>query len=196
MDLPEYRRIRNQEGLRISAEDIACVQLQGEEFVKHFGADEDWFLHGFYLDYSDIGRQNLKREQVERWAADALARCRHIRRVWTRTELEGPPTGDRFEKLYRDSYYPDRSPDLLIQHEKYFLPASGTGTTHGSPYDYDAHVPMVFLIPGTGPSRVDKRVATADIAPTLADVLGIDAPEGVDGRSLKSYFAPPVQGQE
>lgn len=195
MDLPEYRRIRNQEGLRIGAEDIVCVQRQGEAFVKHFGADEDWFLHGFYLDYSDIGRQNLKREQVERWAAEALAKCKHIRKVWTRTELEGPPSGDPFEKLYRDSYYPGRSPDLLIQHEKYFLPASGTGTTHGSPYEYDTHVPIVFLLPGIGPSRVEERVATADIAPTLAEVLGIAPPDNIDGRSLKVYFPPALPGR-
>jgi len=196
MGLPEYRRTRNLPGSRLSAENVACVQRQGEDFVKRYGADEDWFLHGFYLDYSDIGRHNLQREQVERYAAEALEKCSHIHRVWTRTELEGQPTGEAFERLYRDSYYPDRSPDLLIQHEKYFLPSSGTGTTHGSPYDYDAHVPMVFLIPGTNPSRIDERVATVDIAPTLADVLGVASPESIDGRSLKSRFGAAAKGQE
>jgi arylsulfatase A-like enzyme len=190
MDLPEYRRAHQQDGFRLSDEEIACVQREGREFINRYGADEDWFLHGFYLDYSDIGRHNLRREEVERYAAQSLMECRHIRKVWTRTELEGPPTGSPFETRYRNAFVAGRSPDLMIQHEQYFLPSSGTGTTHGSPYDYDSHVPIIFLAPGIEPSAIDSHVETADIAPTFAELLGIPLPDTVDGQSLKKYFIP------
>ena len=39
---------------------------------------------------------------------------------------------------------------------------------HGSPYEYDRHVPLIFLGAGVTPGMSDQRARTVDIAPTLA----------------------------
>jgi arylsulfatase A-like enzyme len=59
-----------------------------------------------------------------------------------------------------------------------------TGTTHGSPYWYDRHVPMLFMGAGIPPGRDPQRTSTVDFAPTLARLLGIPYPRDVDGRVL------------
>lgn len=55
---------------------------------------------------------------------------------------------------------------------------------HGSPFDADAHVPLVFLGPWFAPGRHDRFVRTVDIGPTLARVLGVKPDIPVDGRPL------------
>jgi predicted AlkP superfamily pyrophosphatase or phosphodiesterase len=187
MDLPEYRTFAGLEGGRLGDAEILCVQNQGQSFMERYGAEEDWFLSGYYLNYEAIGRRNLLRSEIERDAAALLEECSFIRKVWTRNELE-KASSDPFHRLYRNSFHPDRSPDLMVQTEENFLASRGTGTSHGSPYRYDTHVPMIFRIPGVPPARVDGRTATVDIAPTLAALLGVPIPLEIDGRDLSGKF--------
>jgi arylsulfatase A-like enzyme len=65
------------------------------------------------------------------------------------------------------------------------LTTSPTGTSHGTPYRYDTHVPILFWGIGVKAQQVTRVVHTVDIAPTIAKVLGINAPNTIDGKSLK-----------
>ena len=58
-------------------------------------------------------------------------------------------------------------------------------STHGSPWNYDTYVPIVFAGAGLEPAIVDRRVLTVDIAATLAAYLGIKAPSGSVGEPLQ-----------
>jgi predicted AlkP superfamily pyrophosphatase or phosphodiesterase len=64
------------------------------------------------------------------------------------------------------------------------MPGSGHGTTHFSPYDYDKHVPVLFMGPGIRAGHYDGNVSPIDIAPTLATLLSIETPSGSSGRVL------------
>ncbi len=55
---------------------------------------------------------------------------------------------------------------------------------HGTPYDDDSHVPIIFYGPGFKPGRYDQFARTVDIAPTLAQVLGVTPSEPLDGKPL------------
>jgi predicted AlkP superfamily pyrophosphatase or phosphodiesterase len=56
--------------------------------------------------------------------------------------------------------------------------------SHGSPYDYDSNVPIIFYGRGIAPSRRSEFVRTVDIGPTLASLLGIKPLEKLDGVPL------------
>jgi predicted AlkP superfamily pyrophosphatase or phosphodiesterase len=56
--------------------------------------------------------------------------------------------------------------------------------SHGSPYDYDSNVPIIFYGPGIPASRRSEFVRTVDIAPTLAAMLGVKPLEKLDGVPL------------
>jgi hypothetical protein len=62
---------------------------------------------------------------------------------------------------------------------------SGIVATHGSPYDYDSNVPIIFLGRWFAPGRYSEFVRTVDIAPTLAEIAGVKPAERVDGVVLK-----------
>ena len=106
-----------------------------------------------------------------------------VARAWTLEEIrEG---SGEYARLYRHSVDPARIGDLVVQLEPGCLVSRYEGgTTHGMPYDYDRAVPLVFWGSGIAPERVAGRVATVDIAPTLARRLGIPVPRDLDGRVL------------
>ena len=70
-------------------------------------------------------------------------------------------------------------------------PAPGYTATHGSPWDYDRRVPMLFWRKGMTGFEQPNAVETVDIAPTLAALVGLAVPEGeFDGRCLDLDAGP------
>jgi predicted AlkP superfamily pyrophosphatase or phosphodiesterase len=101
------------------------------------------------------------------------------------------PLGDRSpaETSYLErlklSYVPGRSGDILIAFKPRVIFAEGPMlATHGSPHDYDRRVPMIFWGVSKG-RRVSQPVRTVDLAPTLAEILGIRPSEAIDGKVLR-----------
>lgn len=91
-------------------------------------------------------------------------------------------TTDTLLQAARRSYAAGRSGDLMVMAEPYWI-GQATGTTHGSPYGYDRRVPIVFAGAGITPGRYMTPASPADIAPTLAQMLGITLPY-TDGKVL------------
>ena len=87
-----------------------------------------------------------------------------------------------------NNFHPKRSGDVFIVFEPNWFINDFDGltvaSTHGSPWNYDTHVPIVFVGAGLKPMTVDRRVRTVDIAPTLSTILGIKAPSGSVGEPL------------
>lgn len=180
--LPEVRQARGEWGQRAGAEHIACFQRLGKALVERLG-EHDWILTGNYLNYETIGRNNLRRQEVESELARLIEACPDVEKVWTRSELTGQQGegSDPFFGLYWRSFHPERSPDFYVQRREFFLTSSGFGTTHGSPYRYDTHVPIIFWTAEAAPARISSRAATVDVAPTLGALLGLDLPDDLDG---------------
>lgn len=96
---------------------------------------------------------------------------------------------------FYESYDPDRSGDIMVEYRKsesFGIPReSGASVAgHGSPWDYDRQVPILFWWPGVTPRTLAVPAQTVDIAPTLAALLGISPPD-VDGRCLDTVAACP-----
>ena len=82
-----------------------------------------------------------------------------------------------------------RSGDLEIILEPFWM-RSATGTTHGSPYNYDAHIPLVLMGPRIKAGTYSDHVALNDLAPTLTTIVGVDPPSGSSGRVLTEALTP------
>jgi hypothetical protein len=106
--------------------------------------------------------------------------------VYSRAQLMSQRrSADPYIELYRNSFYAARSPHLLVRLKKYvYLNDRLGGTGHGSPYDYDRHVPIIFMGSGIKPGKYPTACGPEDIAPTLARLLGIEYPKEPDSRLL------------
>jgi predicted AlkP superfamily pyrophosphatase or phosphodiesterase len=182
--VPEYRQEIGQPGSRLTAESVLCFQQAGRQLDLRFG-DQDWFLPGPFLNPVAVERSGVPREELESAVAEILSDCPSVDRVWTRSDLlSGSFPDDPVFSLFRNNFSEARSPDFLFQFEEYHDLTRGAATTHGTPYPYDTHVPLILFGPGIPAGRVHERVNSVDLAPTLAALAGIPIPEEIDGRSL------------
>jgi arylsulfatase A-like enzyme len=97
--------------------------------------------------------------------------------------MEGAVLNDQVGRRVMNGYSVRRSPDVEILLDPYWL-ASATGTSHGTTFDYDTHVPVIFMGPGIKARQYDGNIAVNDIAPTLATMLAVETPSGSVGRVL------------
>lgn len=110
--------------------------------------------------------------------------------AWTTEELMRRTPADSFAVLMRRSLYPGRAGGPFSREgvEAWLRPNilgnERTGTTHGSPYWYDRHIPIIFMGPGIRAERVTERASAVDFAPTLARYVGVRFPGDLDGRVL------------
>lgn len=84
-------------------------------------------------------------------------------------------------------YNPKRSGDVIILLQPGFVDepsVNKSGTTHGSPYNYDTHVPLLWYGWKIEPGKTNKSVSITDIAPTLAAFLQIMEPNASIGSVL------------
>ncbi len=105
----------------------------------------------------------------------------------------GPPETWTLAERARASFDPARSGDLLILLKPRVtgipMPGPGYVATHGSPWDYDRRVPILFWRKGMTGFEQPLSVETVDIAPTLAATIGLKV-GGLDGRCLDLDAGP------
>jgi arylsulfatase A-like enzyme len=154
---------------------------------KRFG-DGPWVTGGSgaapYLNRGLIRTRKLSEAEVERVAAEAVAAIPHVFRVYTRAQLlNGAAIDDQITRRVVNGYYPSRSSDLVVLEEAYWIPPA-RGSSHGSVFGYDTHVPVIFMGPNIRAGRYDRNILPNDIAPTLATMLEVETPSGAAGRVL------------
>jgi predicted AlkP superfamily pyrophosphatase or phosphodiesterase len=189
--MPERQRRLGLRGGRESPTDVACIQSVLRRLDDAYGR-RDWFAYDLYLDATQVARSRVPRAVLDRRIAGWLGACPDVARVWTRAQLSPDrPTADTMLAFQRASYLPSRSPDFVVQWQPGFVDTL-TGTTHKTPYDYDTHVPLVIRVPRVAPHEVRQPVATADLAPTLAALLGLRLPRRLDGVERSELVLGPV----
>jgi predicted AlkP superfamily pyrophosphatase or phosphodiesterase len=147
-----------------------------------------------YLNYKLLDERKLNPKEVRTWLAEQALTLPGVARVFTRDQiLAGQMPMDELAQRVARSFHPKRSGDLEIIFEPFWI-SDGSRATHGSPYHYDTHIPVMFMGPGVRPGYYDGKVMMQDIAPTLAAMLEIEAPSGSEGRVLYEMFATPMQG--
>lgn len=94
--------------------------------------------------------------------------------------------GTPFDRTFELSYFPGRSGDLaVVVAENVLLHDMIPGTSHGSPWSYDARVPLVFWGRGVKKGAPAGPAATVDLAPTMGRLLGFDYP-AADGGAVRT----------
>jgi predicted AlkP superfamily pyrophosphatase or phosphodiesterase len=124
-----------------------------------------------------------------------------IQTVLTNAEIaatpspSGPPENWSLIQEARASFYPGRSGDFLVMLKPRITPIAdptkGYVATHGSPWDLDRRVPILFWRKGMKGFEQPQSVETADIMPTLAATIGLAVPKDeIDGRCLDIAAGP------
>lgn len=134
-------------------------------------------------------------ERIRNEAVDWLRHQSSVEAVFTRDQVAAavPPPGKSAADLsvaerMNESFDPDRSADIFVEFKKYATLGWPRGSSvyvagHGSPWDYDRQVPILFWWNGAPEETLSAPAETVDIAPTLAAIIGVNRPP-VDGHCL------------
>ena len=85
--------------------------------------------------------------------------------------------------------YPAFSGDVTWVRESGWIAYGKVGTTHGSPWNYDSHVPLMLYGSGVAPGVTYRETHICDIAPTLSMLFGIPLPSGATGMPIREAIA-------
>ena len=103
-----------------------------------------------------------------------------------RTDQLSETSKDPMIRMAALSYMSGRSGDLMVVPKEYWFLGGrnvAAGTTHGTPHDYDTHVPVILFGGAVKSARSSANVTPADIAPTLGSLAGVRLPQA-EGHSL------------
>lgn len=129
-------------------------------------------------------------EEISRRIARTVEERGLVAQAYTAEDLTVSAAPDSFAVLFRNSYYPGRAGGYLssygveIRFGYHDLVSGPTGTSHGTPYWYDRHVPFMLLGAGVRAGSSATAVYTVDVAPTLAGLAGIPVPDDLDGKPV------------
>jgi predicted AlkP superfamily pyrophosphatase or phosphodiesterase len=187
--LPEVNQARKMPGGRLSN---ATLQQKVQDTLSEKYGPGKWVVAAptaaLYLNDELIRSKNLSKAEVEQVAVDALMTLPHAFRVYSGEKLKNNEAVQDFITRYvGNGYFPQRSADILFLADPFYLFES-SGTSHGTAFNYDTHVPVIFMGPGIKPGSYAESAAVNDIAPTLANMLGVQFPSGSVGRVLSEML--------
>ena len=99
--------------------------------------------------------------------------------------LRGDTINDAIARRWVHQFPATSNVELVITLTPFSLFSEGLPANHGSPYDYDTNVPLIFAGPWFAPGRYTEFVRTVDLAPTLAEIAGVKPSEKLDGVVLR-----------
>ena len=114
----------------------------------------------------------------------------HFQAAFTRAQLLDGRAPGALGQLVLNGFHPERSGDVILVQKPFQLSGTASvGTTHGSPYSYDTHIPVVFFGSAFKPGRYADSFAITDIAATLSAALGLTEPSGNIGAPLTKILS-------
>ncbi len=164
---------------------------------KRFGIGEeliDQYFHPYlYLNRKVIAEKGLDQTEVEMAVAEALSNFDGVALAVPSTALRSARLPDTPTiRRVLNNFNPRRSGDIYLVFEPHRFINDFDGlvvaATHGSPWSYDTHVPVIFAVPGVPAATVYRRISPLDIAPTLSALVGAKPPSGAEGDPLPELF--------
>jgi predicted AlkP superfamily pyrophosphatase or phosphodiesterase len=161
-----------------------------EEFLKtEFGNEEwveDYTNQQVYLDRNLVDENGLSLRVVQQKAADFLLQFEGVKSTNTAYNYQYERYNSGQEAMYQRGFLYDRSGDVFIQLKSGWLDSDyPTGTSHGSPYNYDTHVPLLFYGWNVPEGETSRKTAIPQIAPTISNMLNIPLPSGSEANILQ-----------
>lgn len=151
-----------------------------------FGVDlvQNYSNFNLFLDKEVIKQKGLDVTIVKQNFKNYLMTQEQVKRVYTEEEILNPNQADYYLNFIFKGFDPTQNGDLVVLDKPGYIEYHEKGTSHGTPYAYDTHVPLIFYgwnIPKGATS--DRKIIT-QIAPTIAQKIGISFPNGTEAQVL------------
>ena len=159
--------------------------------LKKFSTDT--FGDDVLLNYSNfnlffnreiIKTKGLDLQKVKQAFKDFLMTQDQVKRVYTEEEILAATGNDFYLNFIAKGYDPIQDGDLVVLDKPGYIEYGATGTSHGTAYTYDTHVPLIFYGWNIKKGETHDRKEITQIAPTLAQKLKVAFPNGTEAKVL------------
>ena len=157
--------------------------------IENYGSDnivENISNYQLFFNQEELKRLKLSLIELQNFFARELLNFNQVYKTITAQTLETSEFHNGIYSLVQQGYNQKLSGDvILIPNPSVLQGHDSFGTTHGSGYSYDTHVPLLFFGNGIQPGSSAKYYPIIDIAPTLCNLLEIEFPNGVTGKVIE-----------
>ncbi|MEO5569836.1 MAG: alkaline phosphatase family protein [Bacteroidia bacterium] len=154
-----------------------------DSLLLDIGGDQIYFNHDL------IKTKNLNKDSLSAVVTDFLIGQDGIAMAVTKSDLKNNEYKYGIRAMVKNGFNASRSSDIQwIVKPNWLIWYYKTGTSHGTPYEYDTHVPLIFYGWKIKSEKSDVDVKITDIAPTVSKLLGIDLPSGATGKPIKELL--------
>lgn len=161
--------------IRKSVDDILDQTFGEADWVEYF------INYNFYFNRDALKEKQLSLDEVlnvltpELLTIEGIADVYHSNREVANVHLQ---------QMISNGVFAAESGDLILLESPNYIIYSQTGSTHGSPYRYDTHVPLLYYGAGIQAGKTYRAYDIIDIVPTLSVLLNIPFPDGMSGQPM------------
>lgn len=163
-----------------------------ENCIKKFGFDciLEESNNNIYIDKEKLKLKDINTSVVQNYIKDQVKSWLNINNVYTADELENSEQADYWKNLVKSGYVKEESGDVIYTLNPGFLPyyketeKTHKGTSHGSGYSYDTHVPLLWYGKHVPKKEIFRRIEITSITPTLVHILDLAKPSMTTGEPI------------
>lgn len=160
------------------------INTIAEEHFKTSEIIENFSNYQVFLNKDKLKELNLNQHEVSQVIVDEIINHKHIYKAVSAFTLQNTSFNSGILKTLQNGYNQKLSGDVLLIPFPSTISYHRTGSSHGSGYSYDTHVPLIFYGAGIKKGSSNKFYPIVDIAPTVAQFLEITNPNGTTGKPI------------
>jgi predicted AlkP superfamily pyrophosphatase or phosphodiesterase len=165
------------------------LELFLEDTLEKRYGQGDWVLNesnqNIFLNQKLIQAKRLSEKEFQYEVAQLCLSFPEVMSAFTASDLSQGRGGDLVKNMIQQGYDAQRSGDVIYTLDPGYIEYGMSGTTHGSPYAYDSHVPAIFFGCGVECGESYGRFSITDIAPTVSMMCGITLPDAATGIAIE-----------
>lgn len=162
-----------------SINDFVATKFGATDLIENISNNQ------MFLNRAKLSEMNLILEDVQQIIVNEIITYEHIDKAYTGSNIMNSVFSNGLESLIQMGYHQKRSGDVIYVLEPSVISYSKTGSTHGSSFNYDTHVPLLFFGKGIKQGSTLQKTTITDIAPTMSALLGISFPNAATGQPLE-----------
>lgn len=159
-------------------EERLSARYGSAEYISSYSNDQ------VFLNADLLRAKGIALEEAAQLVAVVCNEFPEVYRAMTRNDMMKLPAHDPVTHALRNGLHPQRSGDVVVLTQPGLIEYGYQGTTHGSPYSYDTHVPLLFFGKNVPSGQLSRRTHITDIAPTVAQLIRIGQPTGCIGNPI------------
>jgi len=188
LPLPEHwTNVMGKTGGRVDEPHYLATRAKAYAVLDSLYGQHDFIFRkgsSYYYDFDVMDSLGVEPAFVDSILQTFMESVEGVHRLYTKAELLAADPDDEITSRLSHFMDPVLSPDLYTLEEYGWIFRNPFGTTHSTPYDYDSHVPFIIARANAPAQRIVAPVSTVDIAPTLAEILGVKPDTPIDGISV------------